>query len=440
MKNLFTIGLLLMQFLGLSQSIHRCGTVELIKVREASNPEYGEATQNLYRKAQSMVDRNSRSGGEIYQIPVVFHIIYNTPDENLSDDLAHSQIARLNADYRRLNVDTTDTRAEFLPVAADTKIEFYLAGVDPDGNPTNGITHTETTRSDFAIDPFNPASMDEMKMTSTGGVASWDTEKYLNIWVCDLIGTSSFFQILGFAFPPSIAPNWPAGSAASSSEFEGVAIHYEVFGEGNTLSIGAFAGADMGRTAVHEVGHYLGLRHIWGDVLFGDGCTEDDGLEDTPNASANAGQMCNFASNTCVDTPVDFPDMIENYMDYAEEQCMNLFTEDQVQIMQWMLDSARTGLHTNPIEPSGIEDVINASDLSVFPNPATDRLTIQLSRNDQLSDATLIDLHGRTVAKLQVNSGPQQSFTAALPETPRGVYLLSLKVDGKRIQKRLILD
>jgi hypothetical protein len=132
--------------------------------------------------------------------------------------------------------------------------------------------------------------------------------------------------------------------------------------------------------------------------------------------------------------------MIENYMDYAEEQCMNLFTEDQVQIMQWMLDSARTGLHTNPIEPSGIEGIINASDLSVFPNPATDRLTIQLSRNDQLSDATLIDLHGRTVAKLQVNSGPQQSFTAALPETPRGVYLLSLKVDGKRIQKRLILD
>lgn len=439
MKHLFTLGLVLTQFIGFSQTVHRCGTDDLIAARETSNPGYESDANDLYRKAVSMIDRGQRGGG-VYQIPVVFHIIYNTPAENLSDDLAHSQIARLNMDYRRLNADTTDTRVEFLPVAADTEIEFYLAGVDPDGNPTNGITHTETSRSDFAIDPFNPASMDEMKMESTGGVAAWDTEKYLNIWVCDLIGTGSLFQILGFAFPPSIAPNWPAGSAASSSEFEGVAIHYEVFGENNPLSVGTFATADMGRTAVHEVGHYLGLRHIWGDVLFGDGCTEDDGLEDTPNASANAGQMCNFSNNTCVDSPVDFPDMIENYMDYAEEQCMNLFTEDQVQIMQWMLDSARTGLHTNPVEPSTVNDLVSSSNLSVFPNPATDRLTVQFNRVADFSNVVLVDVQGRVVADFPSANVMERSFNIDLSSTLNGVYLLSLNVDGLPVQKRVIIN
>lgn len=417
------------------QQIHRCGTDEAIRSLDHKVPGYQQAVEQTFRNAKLHAQRKDVDANDsIFRIPVVVHIVYNSPEENIPNELVYAQIARLNRDYRRLNADTTETRSEFLPVAADAGIEFYLAGVDPDGNPTGGITRTQTSRTDFAPDFFG-GGLDEMKQNSTGGKDAWDTDNYLNIWVCDLIGSGSLFSILGFAYPPASAPNWPSGSAASSPQFEGVVIHYEVFGDGNPLAVGEMGISDMGRTAVHEVGHYLGLRHIWGDALFTDGCAEDDGIEDTPNASASAQQQCNFNSNSCVDSPVDFPDMIENYMDYARDECMNLFTQGQVDIMRSMLETARASLVDEDVAPSGIvSDRISADQVSVFPNPSNGIVELQCSPTLDPVAVRVVDASGRIAEVVSLSGGHRQNLKLNLNP---GLYILDIEFEQGRALKRI---
>lgn len=426
-KRLLTILLLAFALSGAAQNFHRCGTVEAVQQRDEQHPGYAEAVNRAFEEARHHAEEHRSDPDPIYRIPVVVHIVYNTPEENIPDEMVHSQIARLNKDYRRLNLDTVDTRAEFKPVAADAGIEFYLAGEDPDGNPTSGITRTQTDRTDFTPDLFGGGGLDEVKQEITGGVASWDTEKYLNIWVCDLMGDGGLFQVLGFAYPPAIAPNWPANSSAPEPEFEGVVVHYAVFGEENPLSAGELSIADKGRTAVHEVGHYLGLRHIWGDALFTDGCQEDDGIEDTPNASASSQQVCNFNNNTCVDDPVDFPDMIENYMDYAEERCMNMFTQGQVDIMRSMLETAREDLITEEVEPSSVSSP-DRIETAVFPNPSNGNIQVGFTEVTHVQRVELLDLSGRSVFQ-QERDHRGTNMSLHLGETVPGTYLLRLITD-----------
>ena len=147
----------------------------------------------------------------------------------------------LNADFRRLNADANNT----WPQAQDSEIEFCLATVDPNGNATTGITRTSTNTTAFGTN-------DQVKSNSSGGKDAWDASKYMNMWVCDISG-----GILGYA-------QFPGGNPAT----DGVVIDYQYFGTIGTAS----ASFDLGRTATHEVGHYLNLRHIWGDG----GCSVDD--------------------------------------------------------------------------------------------------------------------------------------------------------------------
>lgn len=436
MRRLLVSTLLLFAVFAQAQDLHRCGTAEAIQIQENSHPGYRSAIDRTFDHVKNLIAQKGVNSDTIYRIPVVVHIVYNSPEENIPNDLVYSQIARLNRDYRRLNEDTSDTRAEFLPVAADAGIEFYLAGTDADGNPSGGITRTQTTRTDFAPDFFGNG-MDDVKQSSLGGADAWDTDNYLNIWVCDLIGSNAFFQLFGFAYPPATAPNWPANSAAPSPELQGVVIHYEVFGDGNPLATGQLSISDKGRTAVHELGHYLGLRHIWGDALFTDGCAVDDGIEDTPNASANAAQQCTFSNNTCVDLPVDFPDMIENYMDYAQDRCMNLFTQGQVDIMRLMLETARTELADGSVEPSGMTHLPSAGSIGVFPNPTDADFVIQIPSDQRVSSIRVVDINGRTVAE---RSGMLETGNISDDwNLAAGSYILQLQFDSGLVSKKLLV-
>lgn len=372
--------------------IRRCWSHELDQARSAQIPGYADAVSQTFEQAKRFAEYKAshRADGEtVYRVPVVVHIVWNTAAENLSDAVIQTQINKLNEDYRRMNADTTNTRAIFQPVAADSNIEFYLATEDPEGNPTNGITRTQTDRTEFSatagIDPFQVLAdlqacgltideilgifglgtaptltaaeeacvnealasfgggMDEMKATATGGAPAWDTKRYCNIWVCDLNGDNpTLGLLLGFAYPPVGAPNWPAGQNGTD-ETDGLAVHYQSFGAGtsNTAPLAPFS--DDGRTVVHEMGHYLGLRHIWGD----DACGIDDGIADTPDSDAatDATGGCIWTQNNCTgDGTPDKPDMIENYMDYSSDECQNLFTRGQINIMRAMLEGPRAGL------------------------------------------------------------------------------------------------
>lgn len=275
-------------------------------------------TDPNFRLAQGRLEQaylqRLRSGvplrvAKLVRIPVVVHVVYRTAAENLSDAQVRSQIAALNRDYRKKNTDRKKVPTVWKGLVADTGIEFQLATTDPKGRKTTGITRKRTNRSSFGDD-------DSVKSAGTGGVAPWPTDQYLNLWVCRLAG-----GLLGYA-------QFPGGPAAT----DGVVILNTAFG---TTGIVA-PPFNQGRTATHEVGHWLNLRHVWGDT---EDCSGNDYVVDTPNAQhPNYGQPT-FPHISCNNGP--HGDMFMNYMDYVDDAAMCMFTVGQVARMHATLAGPR---------------------------------------------------------------------------------------------------
>jgi hypothetical protein len=380
--------------------------------RERLDAWYGEALR------EGTVARN-----EVYEIQVVFHVVWNQDFQNIPDSVFEDQIRVLNEDYRRLNPDAIQTREIFQEVAADAKIEFRLADTDPDGNPSNGITRTYTERSGFALDIFaNENSLDEVKRSENGGKDPWDTNRYLNIWVCN-IEPSFLGQIFGLAYPPQGLENWPEGSKEPAPEVAGVILHYTTLGSNNpSAGLDDYDLNDGGRTATHEIGHYLGLRHIWGDGFF-DGCAVDDGIEDTPNVASAANYSCDFSLNTCFEGEQDLPDMIENFMDYNRDDCVNLFTENQIGVMRWVLENLRPGLIEGQF--SGLPGY-SEKELLMYPNPASEYFLLPES-HEIPGRIRVFDCRGALIFESAI-AGSRQVPCADWPD---GMYMVQY-FDGQR--------
>lgn len=284
-----------------------CGSMDYLEEQLQSDPKRAAKMEAIERFTNDFIENSDRVTGVI-TIPVVVHVVYNTSSENISDAQILSQITVLNDDFRRMNSDADNV----WPQAADSQIEFCLASIDPSGNATSGITRTSTSKTSFGTN-------DQMKFNSSGGKDAWPASKYLNLWVCDISG-----GILGYA-------QFPGGSAST----DGVVIDYQYMGTIGTASYPF----DLGRTATHEVGHWLNLRHIWGDG----GCSVDDFVADTPTSDA-ANYGCAIGHVSCGTT-----DMVQNYMDYSDDACMNLFTAGQNTRMRALFDvgGARVSLLTS---------------------------------------------------------------------------------------------
>ena len=249
--------------------------------------------QQTQRWESQPVEQRSNQANTVVTIPVVFHVVYANGTQNISDAQIMSQLQILNDDFRRLNSDADNTWSQ----AADSEVEFCLATNDPQGNPTDGILRVSTSVSSFG-------TSDNVKFSSSGGSDAWPAGSYLNFWVCNVGG-----GILGYA-------QFPGGSAST----DGVVCDYRYVGDMGT----ATAPFNLGRTATHEVGHWLNLYHIWGDG----NCNQDDQVADTPNSDA-ANFGCATGHQSCSST-----DMVQNYMDYSDDACMNLFTSGQKTRMQ----------------------------------------------------------------------------------------------------------
>lgn len=249
-------------------------------------------------------------------IPVVVHVIHNgTPlgsAANIPDSQIFEQIRILNEDFRRLNSDTVRTPAEFQPVAADANIEFVLAKQDPSGLPTSGIVRLQGPKTSY--NPNNDAVL-------IGQLSQWNPVEYMNMYVVPLVQ-----PFIGYAsFPISDLPG--LNFSPTPAIIDGVTIDFRFFGVG-----GSATSSSRGRTATHEVGHYFGLRHIWGDG----GCGVDDFVTDTPDQD-NSNTVCNANPSrfSCGSN-----DMIQNYMDYTPDACMNLFTFGQVERFNVVLENS----------------------------------------------------------------------------------------------------
>jgi hypothetical protein len=296
---------------------------------------YLSETDAVYRNNRRALESftataSARAGRRttVFKIPVVVHVLFNADSENLSQAQIESQMQALNRDYRNTN-SPAKIPPPFRPLAADPLVEFALAVRDPQGKKTTGITRKRTSQTTFPYDPTDPRTtekLDALIKFDEFGRAAWPRDQYLNLWTCSLGG-----GLLGYA-------QFPGGPEAT----DGVVILNTAFG-----TVGS-AGApnnpfNLGRTAVHEVGHWLNLLHIWGDD--NGGCSGSDNVSDTPNQANSNAQKPVFPHISCNNKPNG--DMFMNYMDYVDDDSMFMFSRGQVDRMNATLGGPRRSLATS---------------------------------------------------------------------------------------------
>ena len=406
------LGVLLMaSFYGFAQ--RACSTQEYLQAQEVLHPAYAAnraAIETFIKQQSTSIATAKTASKNLVRIPVVVHILNTQSSQNISDAQVASQIEALNRDFRRQNADTANTPERFKGLAADVEIEFILATADPMGRPTTGIVRRQTNVSDWTMD-------DKIKFSAQGGSNGWDSKSYLNIWV------GNMRQLLGY----SSVPGGPV-------EKDGVVINTSAFG---TINIGA--PYNLGRTAVHEVGHWLGLKHIWGDTY----CGEDE-VEDTPKqGNYTTGCPTTFRSS-CSNNATG--DMYMNFMDFTNDACINLFTEGQKQRMRSLFNSggprqsllSSKGLNEPWLEEAPVEEgPITSKQPRLYPNPVTSEAVLDLSGQPQWvgKELAVLSVNGIIVQRQLVTATQQKIDLSRLAP---GIYLVWLKTGKEEIRQKLL--
>lgn len=410
-KILLCILLVLSALPSMAQEL-RCFTSEKMREQLILDPTLAQRRAAIEEQTQRWIAENGDvQNREVITIPVVVHVVYKTAAQNISDAQIYSQIQVFNEDYRLQNADAASIPSVWNSVKADTEIEFCLAGFDPDGNPTTGITRTETD-----VTTWNGS--DNVKFSSQGGKDAWSASSYLNIWVCN-IGSG----LLGFAYQPGI-----------NASLDGLVIGYQFFGRGVP---GLSSTYNKGRTATHEIGHYFNLDHLWGTGDSNPNCNLNDGVSDTPIQEEPNFGCPSFPHISCSNGPSG--DMFHNYMDYGNDACLFFFTNGQKQRMLAALNGPRAGLKTSQggCSSVGISEASGTFEgLTVYPNPANDRLHIVLNiEGNQTADVRMLNLLGAEV--LQMNAINLTNTTIATQHLPAGIYILEVTTAHERASQRI---
>lgn len=312
LKHLLPIAGLLAFTVNAQEPEHFCSTDEETQKLREQNPELKAAYDNLHQEILEIVNSPfQQKSDQVYTIPVVFHVLHEYGVENISDEQIYRAIEIVNEDFRKLNADTIDIVSNFVDRAADTKIEFKLATVDPFGNPTNGIVRHFTHETNIG-DAFS-------KLTQ------WPRGRYLNIWVNKSMESPG---AAGYS-------HFPVNVEGNNRFMDGIMILHGYIGDIGT------GNAYRSRALTHEIGHYLGLPHTWGGTNTPGlpvNCGDDDGIDDTPNTIGS--NTCDLTLSTCnqimPDNLADTLDNVQNFMDYS--YCSNMYTEGQAAYMRNILN------------------------------------------------------------------------------------------------------
>ncbi len=389
--------------------IIRCATMEADSILRAQHPELGTLNQQEAWLQQKIQEHKKKYDGQqklpILTIPVVVHVIHNGDaigsGENIPDGQVLSQIQVLNEDFRKI-LGTPGYNNN--PVGADVEIEFCMAVIDPNGNPTNGIDRVNLGQATYS----GSADVD----ANVKPVTIWDPTQYLNMWTVNFGGAG----ILGYAqFPDNSGlPGLPASGGAANTD--GVVANYATFGSSTIFPGGTYSPPyDKGRTMTHEVGHWLGLRHTWGDANCG-----SDFCADTPET-----QTGNYGCPT--QTTCDgIQDMVENYMDYTNDLCMNIFTEDQKTRMRTVMDVSprrmelKNSTKCTPPNPDdgGISDIISPNGTVCGSTTFTPEVTLTNYGNNDITSIDIIyDIDGTGTQTFNWTGtlAPSSSVNVTLP-------------------------
>jgi hypothetical protein len=358
--------------------------------------------------SQKTAKESGQEAPNIIIIPVVAHVLYKNSAQNISDEQIKTQIEALNRDFRRENADTVNTPDRFKSLAADVQIEFRLATADPRGRATNGIVRKATNVLRWSSD-------DKIKFSSQGGDDAWDSRYYLNFWIGEL-GT-----LLGYSSQP--------GSAA---EKDGVVINYTAFG-----TINVSPPYNLGRTATHEVGHWLGLRHIWGESYCG-----DDLVDDTPTQGNFTSGCPNTFRSSCSNG--ELGDMYMNYMDFTNDACMNLFTAGQKQrMLSFFKDGgprnlllSSKGLNQPWLAEAPPEVPLNTT-FKLYPNPTNGEIVLNFEYEPNWIGKTfsIVAINGVVVLKGQITN---KTLKLNLSQFKPGMYFIKAENGSQKLREKFI--
>jgi hypothetical protein len=417
-------------------AVIRCVTDEVDKLKSERSESYRLGRINAERLIDNYISENRSalriSADELIQIPVVVHVIHNQTDNkigganntNISDEQVFSQIAVLNEDYRRKE-DTNGFNAN--PVGADTRIEFVLARYDPDGRSSKGITRHYSTNSRFS--PYTDDGI-------LADIASWPTDKYLNIWVCPM--NTGF---LGVAQLPSVLNvDGLDNSKKDQDRTDGVIIDYRFFGSVQHMSAAGSVTSktyDLGRTTTHEVGHWLGLLHTWGNV---DNNCGTDYCADTPQAKeGNLTFVCDPRFVQCAGENTQV--MIENYMDYSPDRCMNIFTKNQLERMRAVIAlSPRRAELVKSSKEGRLEPADNLT-LELFPNPSVSELFANVRFRDfQSFTLSIYDQRGILMRVTSFENVWSRKVNIDTEGLLSGLYICKVTAGGESVSKRFVIN
>lgn len=359
---------------------------------------------------------------QIITIPVVVHVLYNNATENISLAQIQSQIDVLNQDFNLQHAGIYTVPPQFRGLCSNPLIQFCLAQRDPNGNATNGIERTYTSHTSFML-----SSDTAIMHTSQGGSDAWDKNQYLNIWVCNIAdGTNSG---VGFPNHPFIINNY--GSYYGGI---GVCLWYKSFGTTGTID----SYYSKGKNAVHEIGHWLGLWHLW-SYKTANTCNSDS-ITDTPSqyTSTKGLPLNQTLYDYCTSS---FPGlMYYNYMDYPDDVVRNMFTYEQTDRTDYALFNWYASLQTSQgCFPSitGISTNSLESNISIFPNPSKGIFTI--SQTDEVQNIQLIisNTLGENIFDKRVD---ELSAEINLHNQPNGIYFIQINTSSEKIIKKLVIQ
>lgn len=394
----------------IAQDYHKCGLHLQTERLSDKNPDYDIEIEEYARQIANMSENTSRTA-DILTVPVVVHIIHSGQTEgsgqNISDNRVRSQIEALNRDYRKMNSDVNQVPGEFASLAADTEIEFKLVDKDPQGQFTKGIVrhqYNNINNIDYIEDVIKPFN-------------KWNPDKYLNIWVLKIPQQG----VIGYSYLPS--------ASMVGSNIDGVVIDYEKFGQ--------ISNTNNGRTCTHEVGHYLGLMHPWGNDSSNPNCTSDDNINDTPKSDGPYFGCPSHPKFSCTSS-----DMFMNYMDYVDDHCMHMFTNGQKNVLRSILLNQRSSLLDNGTITSNEEVSFLTNTINCYPNPAINGLTIDVEHTNtqKYTNIKLLNAVGQVLSIWDFNNQKSISTFIDVSNFSNGIYFIQVESDGIIQTEKVIIS